>query len=562
MEGPGLTGNAGALMAGTVAGAGAKMFEQYAGGSSVPLATFTGDTHVSPSYFNEVVLNYLQRGVNQYIHYVTPMARACIAKIKSQLRLVVPEFWLSNKLMEQDDKYRLGVQKAWMDFGMDYADEWHLSGVVAYRLNDTPMGDPVPQIVTSNYIFITRYVNLHNDTPGFRAWKTIKRSNGVSLVNPIVDRKVSVLFGYDADPDATGRLLTPLSPLIKEEMFMKLLRDCAMQAEVILSKPEKVVQLPDTLGAKIPEGLSHGYYINGDTEQKREADRVERSTAEIWMAIQQSQRIRKHWDEVTKRELALNAGKSPHNRQGLSTQQANLTPLTPGATLASQVLPSPRADLLGFIENNNEMVCTLYGIPKAVLVGESNKTAAGATTNVGQYNETMRMWCARLGDVFTRLYQRIYGVADTIFQLETNDDGDVRLRVMEVVLPFMPSKTQEELLTDYIMGFITWDECRLMRRGMLGMHTPKSSKRSKEGQDPWDQATKLSMLQGLQSGALSMTGLAGSFIFNAMPVNTMIQGTEMLVDQSVNPPKTEEGGAGAKRKAGGSSGSNKKKTKA
>lgn len=562
MEGPGVSGLGGVAVASNATAASAQTMEALAGGSSMPLSTLTGDTQVRAHHYNEVVLNYMQEGINRYIHEMLPIAKACSMKIKAKLRLVVPEYWLDNKLLNPDEKYRRNMQQALMDFGMAYVDEWFTRGVVVFRFNQTPAGDKVPVLVNGNYVFITKYTDLSNDKKGYRVWRTLKRGTGEQLTHPKVDHKLEVLHGYDADPDDSGRLLTPLAPLIKEETFANLMRHCAAEAEMIRARPEKVVEMPDTQGGKVPDAYRHGYYVTGDSSKQRAEDRYERTMDDTILALQQAERLKRYWDQQLQRDQEL-ARTGKISKKQPDSRQAQMTTLLPGAKLANQTLPSPRSDLIQLLEAKDRLICSLYEVPYDMLVSESHRTATGASTNVTMLNDTLHTWCKRLGLIFTYLYNKIYGVSDTFFQMEVNEkSGESRLRVVEIRLPHMPTVTDEQLITAFSMGAIDFKEFRMNMRRIMGLISPSGGYQGEDdenNEDPWDQETKLSMLRKLAAGAMGKTGLAGSFILNSMPVSTMVQGTQMLIDQSVNPPATPEGGAGSKRKSGGSSSSDSKK---
>lgn len=159
-------------------------------------------------------------------------------------------------------------------------------------------------------------------------------SNGDILSEPVVDKDVTVLFGFGVDPRSDGSLKCVASTLFEQEQYMWLNYRFSAQALSTMARPPIVTRTSQASEGMTAQDDLVDYYGTGDSARRREKDMYWKNSAEIAALKKQNAELFDRWGEDAENPMSGSAIK-PHVKK-------NVFPLPADHVLEHQVNASHR----------------------------------------------------------------------------------------------------------------------------------------------------------------------------------------------------------------------------
>jgi hypothetical protein len=467
---------------------------------------------------NEVLVDQSMYEMCKAIHFGNPSAASCRNTITNVLFKDGLDYRLGDESIRLLDYYKKEVvDRHWIPFAIDCMNEIWTRGIIPVTVKRSASGDNVPVVARGPHE-IRSYYDHRRDRYSYRFYRLISKKTG-QCITPKHDKRVTVLSGFGYDPNELGKLRSLVSTLVKSDMFADRMKDLALRAESDRCKPRMVLQhdkAPNEYGI---EG-TYSYYGGRDRIMEKEEDRFIMGPAEMESVANQD----RQYDKIIQ-ETFREGGKNLTKKAMANGMTVTLPPypLPPGYSIAHQLLPEPRNDLLEICKQAEETICMAYGVPRSVISDGGRAAYSGIRTNVDTLNRTLLKWKDIVGTILTNMYRCIYFEGDCDYYIGKMDDEDkegllkltetqrrslIEARVVVTVTPqLMLSTTHEDLLTQYFMDVIDYDMLNDYSRKLAGMPPRSDDKKRKDpfnfkNNEPMMELMKRQILKGTIFGQL------------------------------------------------------------
>jgi len=177
--------------------------------------------------------------------------------------------------------------------------------------------------------------------------------------------------------------------------FLKTLRASCRTMEVQKSRPKYFAEMHETTQEK-QEGVDFDYYVQDDSADTRQDEHFTRNKTNIDILKNQQDM----YDEMLRDGRNKNSGLAPNNLK-------DIVQLPAGLRVVHTAQNTARQDLAQLHKILQEELCTTIGVPRALLVADSQfKSSTDGVEAV--FNNTIEWWRGKLSILFTDLYTKVY----------------------------------------------------------------------------------------------------------------------------------------------------------
>lgn len=188
-----------------------------------------------------------------------------------------PEFLWNGRVLRLNPVFADLVKTFWIPFAMDFIMEIFCLGVVPVRLSKMSRRKGAPRIpvVIKQRLGVDYEITIKRDPEtGLNQYlyRRLKDMHGDFLTKPIIDRKVTILFGYGFDPTPDGRLSCIASTLYEQEQYLWLNYRFSTTALNIMSRPPIFTRTTHSSEGVATQEDMVDYYSPWDSSDRRQRD--------------------------------------------------------------------------------------------------------------------------------------------------------------------------------------------------------------------------------------------------------------------------------------------------
>lgn len=223
--------------------------------------------------------------------------------------------------------------------------------------------------------------------------------------------EIHVLSGYGHDPDAEGRLRSPLSAIVAESSFMVGVERAYMECLAKNSDIRVYTEVPDEKSS-LDERFGIGLYADAGSSSGVEAYQYKRTTehADTLKAQYRAygDSFRSGYGDRGIRGVGLTKAAAVRcgvRGPGGSNGYEDLRPLPPGHKYVRRDLNAPPDAFLQLKENYQDTCAALFGTARATILGGNSRTTAGITVASEYRTRTLAGLRRIAGRMLTRFYQ-------------------------------------------------------------------------------------------------------------------------------------------------------------
>ena len=486
-------------------------------------------------------LDASQYNLAREVHFRNPFTAAMRQLLVHKVFARGFDLYFDTKESSMTPFVRKAFNALWSHIGTQILDEIFTLGVVPYRWQfDVDSQRMLPHIIAAglgaSYDIQLVVDPRERSTLEFYDWSVSK------LANPMdkPDRSVHFLEHFNFDPLRSGDLTAPAASLGENFVFVEQLRHSAKIAEQRRAAPLLITETEESALVGNPNDRKT---LPSEQQQNHTLQRgIQQERAELM-----GQRIREETRDLTARlhagryqEMLLRMAqafgpKETHVSARQHPQEGGFfVPLNPGHKLVRQVVPEHNGDLLNLLERWEEEQSTAYGIPRALIIGDtvSRSSNTSAELTVPAFVRTVTVWKNRLSSVLTGLFQesirrtrehlllvkkRTAGSKRKFAAMVALDDEISQMFRMDetkVVLSLIHNEItdKENLAYFYVADVISWQQFQSEKVYALPLNNVEREqwlKEAKTSTDPLSQHDKKLLLQQYLAASLGKDGADG-----------------------------------------------------
>lgn len=492
-----------------------------------------------------------RRVVMTHVH-----VKKCLETIYNRLFKYGLEVMIGSKQAKLKKITRDHMNKYYTTFCKEFIICYYELGIVPVSITRLPNGHDIP-IVMKDLGFITVSIDYsQNKGKEFSFYKLYsKRDPQRALPLPKLDKKTVIFSGYGHDPEINGSIYSPVSSCLPWILFNDRMFACASRAEERNTQPEIITELtsPDLLRVDRAMGTDidvHLWYGDRDRSQADGTyDKIELNRQQFNVMEHTNRMYIENWNKM----VGGNGFKMRGRGQPSKPMPMPVSPLPAGYRIASNIPHAgARSDLLNISAREEEIICSIFGVPKTLFSGEV-RTTGGVVASSEMLEETLMAWRTRLSDVLTPLFKCIYKEeVCELFEGEMREqitrkkilDSDpkdtkaltdeiktIMRHVMSenevsIQFPIIPYKSVDEMWNQFLRNVISFSDFTVYSKMAQGLPVNEADRNAKA---PWAEANKTLMMEASNTGMDAMVYQArfkGGLEQNPEGVQEESKGTE------------------------------------
>jgi len=461
----------------------------------------------------------------------------------SEVMIHFPEFWIDGQRLNPKPAFRRIIKEYWLPFCKN-ALEWVWTvGIVAFRLKKVGNGDLIPATVEGipgQHFRITTWYDVKNDSQRFTYYRMFSKKTGFPAMNEI-DKKVFFLSNFGFNPSLTGKINSIVSGIIFHETFLNRLTLYILRAEKERSRPMIITESGKDAFGSLDSSAMFGSFADIDPNSATKERLFRKNEVEVFQTVQhQKNLLETYVSTFTPKKMGVIDVESPQIFN-------NIVPLPSGQKMTHQLMPECRTDWSSINKVHQETVFAAFNLPRQVLMTDSSgKIAGNADLAQKTFDKTVNHYRTLLSDILTQLYCHIYGAEDCVLDLQQLEMYDLESLTREeilskirelnvsVSLPTAIGLTTSQLLQQYALGIITWEQFGVYVKRVSGYNMLDVDS-GKKTEDPWNMETKISLLKNSEFyNQLSELGFIRDVFINPIHQNNT---SSNVIDQSPSKQK-------------------------
>ena len=382
----------------------------------------------TPSFrINNHDLDYVWKCFHQ-----SPMLHMCSHLISSQLLnngIRFCEGSCRKNVVDLDAETQMLVEDKWVPFCSDLIESILSFGFAVVHIGEYP-----------TVLKLGTYWIKVEILPGGYEWKVYRRGS--------VDEEMENTFVFPIyEPLTDGTLNSPVYKVIPRLLFLKRLRETAVNMEMIRAHPVVYSEIKDAQNQGDKEGVDYDFYADAGVAEQNEELKYARNKAAVSLLNQQKDL----YDQFLGKRHASVAQKSLNN----------VVPLPMGHSMKAPPMNTGRSDLANLHKIIEEEVCATLGVPRSMIISDTGGGLNSGSVNTESTHETFMhtliWWKKKMGVILSDVYNMIY-----IDELKTRIKGEKdpyeakRKFSIGVYFPVTPFVKNETLRTLYEQGVISW----------------------------------------------------------------------------------------------------------
>jgi hypothetical protein len=474
----------------------------------------------------EIPVRYDQIMMSRQIVEHHPVSKKCLEAIYNRLFKYGVEIKIGQKMAKIDDSTRVKFSERCKTFCIDFIKCYYEMGIVPVSIAKNKNGERYPVVMKDMGIITIAIDPVNRKGRRFQFYKLFSKSTNKMMSQPKLDKSTVIFSGYGHDPDYFGEINSLMFSAIKRVMFTEKMFSCAFLSEDLNSKPVIVTEITNpelfrsgkAMGTNIDVSL---WYGNRDRKSDSIQDQIQVNDQELQIMEQFNRSYIQSWNSMMQGTgMTMSGMHAP--TVPLPVPIRNVPPgqhVTNGTPRAQS-----RGDLIALDEREEEILSSLYSVPKTLFSGET-RTVGGTQVSSEMFAESIMGWRGRLSVVLTQIFKCIYtdklcdiyedelktelqkkdqAIKDMQKELEDNGtQGDMEdlmrkiIREKEILVgfPVIPYENVDELWKMYLRGVLPYTDFIVYAKMSAGLTITDEDREAKE---PWKQMFNMMLLsQGM-----------------------------------------------------------------
>lgn len=355
----------------------------------------------------------------------------CRHLISSQLLNNGIKFCYGNcpdRVVDMDAERQLLIEERWVPFCNDLIDSILCFGFAVVHI------DKFPCVLKLGTYWIKADIN-----PQGYDWKVYNRGSA--------DEEMPNTFVFSIyDPLVDGTLTSPIFKVIPRLLFLKRLRETAVQMEQHRADPIVYSEVKETNNVGDKEGVDYDFYADAGSSQNNASLKYSRNKTAVSLLNQQKDL----YDTYLGKRQAQVASRTLNN----------VVPLPIGHTLKLSSSETGRTDLVHLHKIIQEEVCATLGVPRSMIINDSGMHQGADKESIHEtFMHSLMWWKKKLGTILSDTYNMIY-IDELKEKVDFNKESDPykvkQKHSVNVYFPVTPFVSNESLRTLYEQGVISW----------------------------------------------------------------------------------------------------------
>lgn len=393
------------------------------------MTTFTGFSPFTLENIRGIAdLKFLDRNASEFcrrLRYYNPACIQCARLLESGVFKEEIQVIRGKQRMKIHGEFEHVFKSYWIPFAKRALTELLCTGVVPVKFVWIDDVGYIPVVVEERGDI---GVYLDKKTQAF-AYLFFPRTDNAAI--PLIagkvgkpDTSVLILSSSSICPDPDGKIRSPLSSLIKDELFISSIDNYLLVSEDAKAAPWILTQVPDR--AVDGYGDSHEGHANLPKYNSIEREAEERlyskklrMAQEVNLSQYNSQLQKKTQAPVTQTIYTGNINFSAVSKP------PRVWTLEVGHTAPQTIMPTSRTDWLAMHDYIDRRVFEAHGIPFSFNTGGGH-IKAGVVTSELVYYQTLSFWRDKISRLFNEIFPIIYGeqiIQETLGEESNSSDS-------------------------------------------------------------------------------------------------------------------------------------------
>lgn len=267
------------------------------------------------------------------------------------------------------------------------------------------------------------------------------------------DKTLKILMTNTHKPTIEGHIRSPVLPLIRGYNFLNKMKECALRTEHIRSQPPLLCETKPNQTSNT-DAVALEMFADSDMyETNQEASYAKNRLQMCAFARQKNMAAALNGKRPKDEDVEIDeyTGRVKKKQKQKEIWEESVFVLPEGMTMSRPLHADARSDLVQLIDKHNDLVCSVMGVPKTLLLDIDEAGGGMGGTSGGTMDLTYRLYMRAIESLAMKLkpymeevYFEVYG--------ETAD----------VNFPFLPMIDTDELIKLGELGIIS--------RKTLGRH--------------------------------------------------------------------------------------------
>ena len=347
---------------------------------------------------------------------------------------------ITRKGISPSNDFRWVIEKYWLSFLSDLCDSFYMFGFCVWsikevrvslpskrglRLGKNKNGIAPTQTLRIPYVmpFGTYKVQLRFQKDGYVTYHLYSMLNMFSEQNE--DKTLKILMTNTHKPTIEGHIRSPVLPLIRGYNFLNKMKECALPTEHIRSQPPLLCETKPNQTSNT-DAVALEMFADSDMyETQQEASYAKNRLQMCAFARQKNMAAALNGKRPKDEDVEIDeyTGRLRKKQKQKEIWEESVFVLPEGMTMSRPLHADARSDLVQLIDKHNDLVCSVMGVPKTLLLDIDEAGGGMGGTSGGTMDLTYRLYMRAIESLAMKLkpymeevYFEVYGeTADVNF---------------------------------------------------------------------------------------------------------------------------------------------------
>lgn len=461
----------------------------------------------------EQPLDYLTIMVCEKVTDRHPVVTMCLEAIFNNLFKYDIEIRKGKKRVKLGKNIREFLNDSCVTFSKEFIKCYDSHGVVPVSLTVTEKGNAVPIVMKElGYISVISETGRHQGKK-FQFYKVTNKKTTNMYANAKPDKKTVVFSGYGRDPRGSGEIISPIAACIDKILFTENEFNCAKKVSRAQCMPAIITEVVDPELFRNSRGMGTSidinmWYGNRNRHEAVEQDKILYNEAEMRVMSQYNSIIQDQWMQTMGRGISVRG-----SGEAAAPPPMPMTNLPVGHKMATNIpTPQCRNDLLEIDEREQEIICSILGVPK-ILFNADVKAVGGVKASSEMFVDTLTEWRSRLSKVLTVIFKSVYAnvisdwytndLEENLKKTKINSESEISTMLSQIMsqdditvhFPYLPFDSSEEIWDAFLKGVIDYPDYVIYSKMLKGIPV---SDDDIDAKPPWEGLKGIEMLFNTQ----------------------------------------------------------------
>ena len=257
---------------------------------------------------------------------------------------------------------------------------------------------------------------------------------------------VDVFNHFGLEPRIDGELTSFVAKVLPRMMFLKRLRETAIDMELRRSNPFVYSEIKESSSSNRVEGVDYDFYADAGSSETRNEMQYSRNKSAVEMLNKQKEL----YEQYMGRKSAVVAQRNLEN----------VVQLPSGQHVVNSQMTTGRSDLVNLHKIIQEEICSVIGVPRSMMFADSGIHRGDSEGIHNSFMHTLLWYKKKLGVLLSDIYNKLFTeniMKSVDFSKEKNVYEAKKKYKVQAFFPITPFVPNAELRSLYEQGVISWD---------------------------------------------------------------------------------------------------------